>query len=448
MNKYILIILTVFVGLYSLKAAARVKGLVFDREENKPLAGVYIYVEGTYEGVRTDKYGFFDIKVKKVPATLIVSKIDKQYRTEKIHLATNDEQNLVIKMEKNPDAPLLDDDLSLLVLSNKGNDSNLLILPAFFYSEETNFGFGATVGYLYGKGKKKSSLMTNCIYTLKNQLKISISPKYYTSDGKYRFSGKLSVKKYPTNFYGIGSDSKEEDGERFTPLGSSISLNGQKYLTSSFSIGLLGKLSYSELDRIEYHGLLDTLDIPGEDKHLISGSGVILCLDTRDNNFNTTSGFYGELSSLFYNRAFGSDYNFSSTVLDLRKFVKLSSQNSFAFRFLNEVNWGKIPFRSLSKLGGSSLLRGYSNNRFCDKVLSAFQFEYRVKIWDRIGGVLFSSIAQVTDKIDNLDVDNIKLIYGGGLRYRLNNGINFRLDYGRSAEENERGLYFTIGEAF
>jgi len=447
-NRYILIILTVFAGLYSLKAAARVKGLVFDREENKPLAGVYVYVEGTYKGVRTDKYGFFDIKVKEVPATLIVSKIDKQYRTKKIYLTTDDEQNLVIKMEKKSEAPLLDDDSFLLVLSDKGNDSNLLILPAFFYSEETNFGFGATVGCLYGKGEKKSSLMTSCIYTLKNQLKISILPKYYTTDGKYRLSGRLSAKKYPTNFYGIGSDSREEDGERFTPLGGSISLNGQKYLTSSFSIGFLGKLAYSELDKIETYGLLDTLDIPGEDKYFISGSGVTFCLDTRDDNFNTTSGFYGELSSLFYNKAFGSDYNFNSTVLDLRKFVRFSSRNSFAFRLLNEMNWGEIPFRSLPRLGGSGLLRGYGNNRFCDKVLSAFQFEYRVKIWDRIGGVLFSSIAQVADKVADLDVDNMKLIYGGGLRYQLNNGINFRLDYGISAEKDERGLYFTIGEAF
>lgn len=96
-------------------------------------------------------------------------------------------------------------------------------------------------------------------------------------------------------------------------------------------------------------------------------------------------------------------------------------------------------------------MRGFYDGRFRSKNQVVLQAEYRVPIAWRIGAVGFAGIGNVGDRVHNLNFQELKYSYGGGLRVALNRKerLNLRVDYGWGVgESTSHGLYFQLGEAF
>ena len=188
--------------------------------------------------------------------------------------------------------------------------------------------------------------------------------------------------------------------------------------------------------------------ISGNTGYLTSSVGGLIIYDTRNNILNSTKGAYAEIMFSVNNKLTLSHYNFSTLILDFRKYYNLKKRYTLALNSYSNFNNGKVPFRAMPLIGGSRNLRGYYRGRFRDNNLLLFQAEVRIQLFKNFGIAGFAGIAQVADKVSNFNLNAFKYAYGYGLRYKLNKkeNINLRLDMGFTNEGH--GLYIVFAEAF
>jgi outer membrane protein assembly factor BamA len=172
--------------------------------------------------------------------------------------------------------------------------------------------------------------------------------------------------------------------------------------------------------------------------------GALITWDTRNNAFAPDKGFFGELNISTYKKIFGSHYSFTTFTLDMRKFLTLNKNQVIAFRALMKLNKGKVPFRNLSFLGGTDMMRGYYKGRFADNDMMEYQAELRQHLFWRIGMTGFAAVGQVTEDYGDFRFRGFHFAYGGGLRFMLrkNEKLNLRIDYGRGNHSD--GLYILL----
>jgi len=187
--------------------------------------------------------------------------------------------------------------------------------------------------------------------------------------------------------------------------------------------------------------------VPGQDGGITSGIGLGGFFDTRDNLFFPTGGGYYKFSFTVFNSFFGSDFNYTRYILDLRRFISFA-EDIFAMQIYSELSSGTPPFFDTPALGGSVHMRGYFEGRYRDRQYLTGQLEYRKILWWRIGGILFFSTGDVADRLRDFKLSTLKFSYGAGLRFVFDESerINLRVDYGRG--KGSDGIYFNIEEAF
>jgi len=144
----------------------------------------------------------------------------------------------------------------------------------------------------------------------------------------------------------------------------------------------------------------------------------------------------------------GSEYTFSTAVLDLRRYLPVTPGHVLALELLSELQLGTVPFFKLSTLGGEDRLRGLYEGRFRDKAMWVAQAEYRLPLFWRVSGVGHAGIGQVASSAAAFAFTAPEWSFGFGLRLLLNNDerLNLRIDSGLSREGY--GIYVGIGEAF
>ncbi len=338
--------------------------------------------------------------------------------------------------------------------------NTLVPLPAVFYMPETGVGFGAAVSYYYYPTElsrtrnpdrlQPSNLALLAIYTTKKQIILRISGDLYFGGGDFRVLGTVGYSKFPTTFWGVGNDAPDSLEEDYTPNVYELSLELQRQVRPSWYAGVLAHSAYRSLKETVPGGLLATGQVPGTADSRIVGVGVSLVRDTRSNTVFPRSGGYHQARAIVYAGALGSEYDYSSVTVDLRKYVSPVSGHVLALRALGKAVAGTAPFDVLPQLGGDGLLRGYFGGRFRDQDLLAFQAEYRVPVWWRFGTVGFVSAGQVAPRLSSFELNGFKPAAGLGLRILLSpeEGLNIRADYGWGFNVGSSGFYLSIGEAF
>lgn len=192
-----------------------------------------------------------------------------------------------------------------------------------------------------------------------------------------------------------------------------------------------------------------------------------LIYDTRDFEPDPTNGFYFEAANELSYPAIGSQFSFNKLFIQGRvyKKVPLGPRTVIAGRLAAGNIFGeKAPFfefqdqwspdGSINALGGKQSLRGYRTNRFLARSLWFANIEFRIKVaevkfWkQRFGFTLapFFDAGTVRDRWQNLNLNNVKISYGGGLRIAWNQSTIISLDFGMSKED--KLLFFGIGQIF
>jgi len=156
-------------------------------------------------------------------------------------------------------------------------------------------------------------------------------------------------------------------------------------------------------------------EITGTDGGITSGLGFKFTLDSRDNIFYPSKGGYYQLSAVYYQKIYGSDFIFNNYIIDLRRYLSATEDHIFAFQVYSNFVGGNTPFFKLPALGGSSLMRGYYEGRYRDKYYFTTQAEYRTELFKRIGLVGFAGVGEVAGSISDYKLSGLKYSFGIGV---------------------------------
>jgi Omp85 superfamily domain len=83
----------------------------------------------------------------------------------------------------------------------------------------------------------------------------------------------------------------------------------------------------------------------------------------------------------------------------------------------------QVPFSELPMLGGGTYLRGYTYERFRDRVAAFGTLQYEWTVSHYADAYLFSDVGRVYDSLDAIDARDLRVGYGIGLRLRGQTGF-------------------------
>jgi len=334
-------------------------------------------------------------------------------------------------------------------ISTRQKPVQIMLLPIIFKSPDTGWAFGALPQLVYrtSSSGNPSSIRMDSYYTQKKQYHILLRSRYWFHGDARSLTGKVSLKKWPTSFYGIGRDASSDHSEKFTETLLEAYIEGSSRISPGLFAGIGYGLRYGKIGNEDLNGVLFSGLIPGSGNTIVSGVSTVLQVDTRDNHFFPSRGSLHRAELFTALKPLGSDYGFTLFTLDLRHYISFFPSHVLAIQGIGMVSTGNVPFRMLPSVG--STLRGYSTVRHIDRNLIALQLEYRVvpATW-RLGFVAFGGAGEVFNRTGNIQMNKLKFAAGIGLRYQFSRSekINIRIDYGMGRDSS--GDYIDINEAF
>ena len=350
-----------------------------------------------------------------------------------------------------------DDNVSVEKGQNTDEDDNSGIVPLAipFYTPETSFGLGVGL-VMYHRAEGDPSLDPDELEiegfgTWKRQCEINISGTKFFSRNFFKIGFESEINRWTDDFYGIGNDVKDRDKEEYSQNEINFKPSFLVNALPGLYLGpVLSICRYTMKDR-ESGGVLATNTMHGSDGTKAYGAGAMIEYSrTEGPEFFTRTGpsFTGEY--IVYRKGFGSEYNFTSWVLNHKQYFQITGDHVIALDgYVSGVN-GDVPWQMLSELGGQERLRGYLEGKFRDKRYAALQAEYRFPIVWRFSGVVFGGAGEIGRSFGDFSTDDLRVSGGVGLRFILDEKehIPLRLDFAMNTESGEPSIYFGLLEAF
>jgi hypothetical protein len=347
--------------------------------------------------------------------------------------------------------------------SPKTSKYHFSIVPAVGYTLSTGFAaiVAANVGFYTNDPEKTnvSSVTGQLVYSQYNQLTIPLQTNIWTKDNKYNIVSDWRYYKYPQDTYGLGGHTSLDDADNIDYSHIRIHQIVLRKMVPDFYAGVGYFLDYhwdikeaglpdgSESDAAKY-GL--------PTKTVSSGAVLNLLFDNRKSSINPQGGLY---ASVLYRPNFtfmGSDENWQSLTIDVRKYFRFpaGSNNILAFWSYDWLTLsGNPPYLDLPSTGWDTYNntgRGYIQSRFRGKNMLYLESEYRFGITRNglLGAVVFANAESFSNYPSNT-IDAVWPAVGLGIRIKVNkhSNTNLCIDYGFGAD-GSRGFFVNLGEVF
>jgi outer membrane protein assembly factor BamA len=354
--------------------------------------------------------------------------------------------------------------LILAVFSFKSNSyaqkdsastKRLLVFPVVAKSIETGWSFGTVGTFTFRLSAKDtisrtSNLQILALYSTKKQLVTALAGSQYFHNENYILNEQVSFSSFPDKFWGLGKNTADAAEESYKFKQYYVYLHLLRKLAPGLFAGLL--FETQKVWDITYvpGGLFDQQNILGRNGYQVAGLGGSLTYDKRNSAFSPDNGVFCQFSFNHFDKFWGSDYNYTNYVVDLRKYIPIGHTSQvLAFQLFSFNNAGEVPIRSLAAFGGASRMRGYYEGRYKDLNQLIVQGEYRFPVYKRFGAVLFGGGGNVSRTMTEYAINDLKFSYGAGIRFALDKKekLNLRVDYGLGEGKNS-GFYLQLGEAF
>jgi outer membrane protein assembly factor BamA len=344
----------------------------------------------------------------------------------------------------------------------KDNGPFFSLIPVVGYSLHTGLtGVIATSTTFYSDNerKKNSRILINGNYSVYNQYWFTVISNIFFEKLKLHLTGDTRYYKFPTITYGLGPKSTFSN-----PLHIDYSyLRFYQVAFREIAPNLFVGMGYN----LDLHWNIEADSVPGSDldqffryqkgnQSISSGVSLNIQYDNRKNAVNPQNGIYANIQVRPKLTFLGSNKNWQSLLIDIRRYLKLpvSSNNILAFWSYNVITLsGTPPYLDLPSIGWdnySTTGRGYAPGRYTGRNLIYFESEYRFSLTGNglLGGVIFGNAQSIPNSIS----DNIRPIIPGagfGLRIKINkfSGTNLAIDYGFGIR-GSHGFFFNMGEVF
>jgi len=193
----------------------------------------------------------------------------------------------------------------------------------------------------------------------------------------------------------------------------------------------------------------DIIGVNPDSLKTVSGFGIPLSWDSRDNTFNPSSGLHINMKTLFYKKWVGSDLNYSSLNFDANYYWPINNHAVLASRITVYTGLGEVPFEGLRTVGRDDI-RGYSKGEYRGDQIYTIQTEYRHTFSNHFGFVAFLGFAAANNSLseDTESWSGLLPGLGAGIRYMAIKDKKINLGIDAAVGKGDWGLYFRIGEAF
>jgi len=199
---------------------------------------------------------------------------------------------------------------------------------------------------------------------------------------------------------------------------------------------------------------------------IISGLRPELIYDTRDNPFDPKKGMLAGLSFKATSSVFFSQTDFLKLQVYANKYQRLSRRLVLAISLRGGAAQGygdtsELPLVERFFLGGRTTVRGYDQDTLGPKAAdgtpiggNAFlmgNFELRTDVGRGFGVVVFSDTGNIWEKIQDVNIEQLKFTAGVGLRYNTPVGplsVDYGIKLNRESGESFGTLHFSVGHAF
>ena len=350
-------------------------------------------------------------------------------------------------------------------LAKKEGKLHISALPVAGYTLQTGFAGVLSSNFAFYTSDHSqanlSNVLTSITYSQYKQIIFPVQANIWTRGNKYNIQTDWRYLKYPSLTYGLGGNTPADSGYNIDYGYLRLHQAILRSVTKDLYIGLGVDLDYfwnirevnpplGKPTDFEAYGLKPTEQAAGVSLHIE--------YDDRRNPINPVKGSY---VNVVYRPNFtflGSDDNWQSLVLDMRKFIPLSGSRDRNVLAVWNYDWftvggGKPPYLLLPSTGWdaySNTARGYIQGRYRGRNMIYFESEYRFGITTNglLGGVVFAN-AQSFSEPGTGQFAYINPGYGLGLRLSLNkfSRTNLCVDYGWGTH-GSGGFFVNLGEVF
>lgn len=333
---------------------------------------------------------------------------------------------------------------------------SLFVIPHASYQQETSVAPGIAYGYYFKSRdmRRISSISGSAVYTFLNQFTFNITPKIFFNSNSWYLYANLNFRNYPDYYYGT-DNMPTELKVPYTSRNISLLLQPQFIISKHFLLGpsLSARVERVKSDSVD--GLYEPEFITrygnaGWEPFSLLNVGLVAAYDSRDNQFYPLKGFFAKSLFTTSTAGWGSSYSLQEVSVDVRQYIPVVGSHVLAWQvYFNGIfGNGKIPFQLLPTTGGRDLLRGFRQGMYRNNVLLMSQAEYRLPVYKRLKAAVFCAVGDVMDS-DDLNVTSLKVAYGAGLRYRINDArVHLRLDFAKNNYGDKVQFYITATEAF
>jgi len=349
-------------------------------------------------------------------------------------------------------------------IAQKQGKLHISALPVAGYTLQTGFAGVLSSNFAFYTSEHSqanlSTILTSITYSQYKQIIFPIQADIWTKGNKYNIITDWRYLKYPSLTYGLGGNTSSDSGYNIDYGYLRLHQAILKTIARDLYLGLGYDLDYfwniKEIDPptgkttdFERYGL--------SPKEVASGISLHFLFDSRRNPINPEKGNYASITYRPNFTFLGSDNNWQSLVLDLRKYITFpgNTHNVLAIWSYDwfTVGGGKPPYLLLPSTGWdaySNTARGYIQGRFRSRNMLYLESEYRFGLTTNglLGGVVFAN-AQSFSEPNSGHYQYINPGYGAGLRISLNkfSRTNLCIDYGWGIH-GSGGFFVNLGEVF
>jgi len=332
----------------------------------------------------------------------------------------------------------------------RGERKNYNILPLFVSSPERGQGFGIKYAQ-ESLINKHDVIRIQAIQTVKNSSSYQL--KYEFPPDLFGMEFEASYENYEKFYYGVGNTTRKEDESEFSPEIYQIKLPILYGITKNLSTGLTLKYQNWKIIRTDNAGILprDLPSLTGRESSRHYTTGLLLRWDSRNSKTNPSRGLYVQGDMDYSKKLLGSDSDFKHAKIEGRKFFPVFEDNDrhvFGIRMGLDYRSGDVPFYNLPELGGIYYNRGLIEGRFRDNLSATGNWEYRLRIYNRLHWAFFVDAGNVYSKVRTMELRHTKITGGTGMRYYVPPGnlLLARVDGGYSTEGFQ--VYLTFDHPF
>lgn len=249
---------------------------------------------------------------------------------------------------------------------------------------------------------------------------------------------------FESNF-GLGNDTLTANRVDIDFWKNEIDLFIPYYVSPRFQVGPYLESRIRRNHSMDPAVLARQRDPIGDEEFSVAG-GFKQVLDFRDIPENPSLGWMQSFRAVHgvpYRGPVKGNFTYLDAEIQLFQYI-VAKELVVAYSLAGGVIFGKAPYLSQFRLGGTDRLRGFFYNRFRGSKYYVEQTELRFPIAGLFSGATFLEFGEVTEK----HFSRANVSYGAGIRIGIppDKLSKFRIDYAMSRDQ--KGVFVDFGHAF